>query len=277
MKPIGWITVALLGCGGVGQPEPPEEVPGALVDVGDILVRGGGAVVTVREAEVLYERMGVPQTSRAQYHRTPQGQQLLSEYLVAMMLYEQALAVRRWEDAETSFQLAFAERQVLAGAQRDALAASEVTPEAIDEWKERYRSLFDKPEVHARQIVVKREDRAKELLEELQAGASFEVFVADHSIDVATKERKGDLGWFRRDEQGWMGDVVFGSTDLGLVGPIESRRGFHLVEVLNRRAATPDEEVVAQAMRDLTHSEARRMVAQMVGELELEWVTPDAN
>ncbi|MCL7455024.1 MAG: peptidylprolyl isomerase, partial [Anaerolineae bacterium] len=53
-------------------------------------------------------------------------------------------------------------------------------------------------QVHARLIMVDTETKAEELLAQLQAGADFAALARDHSMDVATRENGGDVGWFPR-------------------------------------------------------------------------------
>ena len=53
-------------------------------------------------------------------------------------------------------------------------------------------------QVHARHIVVESEEAARQLIASLQAGADFVALAREQSMDVATRENGGDLGWFPR-------------------------------------------------------------------------------
>jgi parvulin-like peptidyl-prolyl isomerase len=95
-------------------------------------------------------------------------------------------------------------------------------------------------QVHARLIMVDTEAKAEELLAQLQAGADFAALARDHSMDVATRENGGDVGWFPRGlvapeleaaafalQPGEISDVVY----LG--------EGYHIIQVAERQAARP--------------------------------------
>ena len=51
-------------------------------------------------------------------------------------------------------------------------------------------------QVNARQIVVATEDDAKKVVERLKAGEDFAALAKSVSVDDATKDQGGDLGWF---------------------------------------------------------------------------------
>ncbi len=95
-------------------------------------------------------------------------------------------------------------------------------------------------QVHARHIVVGTQVEARQVLARLQEGADFVALARELSLDVATRENGGDLGWFPRGlvapeleqaafalQPGQVSDVV----PLG--------EGFHVVQVVEREANRP--------------------------------------
>lgn len=73
-------------------------------------------------------------------------------------------------------------------------------------------------------------------LSELREGTEFEVVARRYSDDPGSRDRGGELGWIRRS------DVVPAFAELAWsappgrpVGPVETRFGFHVVEVMNTR------------------------------------------
>lgn len=95
-------------------------------------------------------------------------------------------------------------------------------------------------QVHARLIMVDSEEKALELLAQLEAGADFVALAREHSLDVATRDNGGDVGWFPRDlvapeletavfalQPGQVSDVVY----LG--------EGYHIIQLIEREAARP--------------------------------------
>ncbi|MFN2291637.1 MAG: peptidylprolyl isomerase [Anaerolineae bacterium] len=95
-------------------------------------------------------------------------------------------------------------------------------------------------QVHARLIMVDTEEEAQEVLAQIQAGADFVALARQHSLDVATRENGGDVGWFPRGlvapeletaafalQPGQVSDVVY----LG--------EGYHIIQVVERQDSRP--------------------------------------
>jgi peptidyl-prolyl cis-trans isomerase C len=92
------------------------------------------------------------------------------------------------------------------------------------------------PHVHARHILVATEEEARAVLARLQAGERFEALAAAVSLDVTTRARGGDLGWFVEDEllDPALARLAFALPINGIAGPVETRLGFHIVQTLER-------------------------------------------
>ncbi|MGW9231471.1 peptidylprolyl isomerase [Pseudorhizobium sp. NPDC055634] len=113
-----------------------------------------------------------------------------------------------------------------------------------DEVKARYEkeiaALPKQEEVHARHILVKTEDEAKEIITELDAGKDFAELAKAKSED-SNKDDGGDLGWFSK------GRMVpeFEEAAFGLEKgaytktPVKSQFGFHVIKLEDRRDVQP--------------------------------------
>lgn len=89
-------------------------------------------------------------------------------------------------------------------------------------------------QAHARHIVVSSPQQASDLLAQLQAGADFAALVAQYSIDQSNNQNGGDLGWFTAEELVDMrlGEVIFALQTGAIAGPVPSRIGYHIVQLL---------------------------------------------
>lgn len=115
---------------------------------------------------------------------------------------------------------------------------------------------FDRPgKVHARHILVATEREAKSLLKKIRKGASFEQMAGDHSTDSSTRARGGDLGPFTREQRPQLASAAFSiSKPGGVAGPVKTRRGFHLLQMVRR---IPAKKETFEQVRDSLMSRLR--------------------
>lgn len=154
--------------------------------------------------------------------------------LAAEMGGSQALADWQAANFYTPETFAFALQRQLAGLwQRDQiLAGVPVTAE----------------QVHARQILVRKQETADEILRRVKAGSDFASLAWDY--DPLTG---GELGWFSRGmlTQPAVEEIAFSLQPGEVSGIIQSDLGFHIIQVIEREASRPLlTEVYQQAQLD---------------------------
>jgi peptidyl-prolyl cis-trans isomerase C len=145
------------------------------------------------------------------------------------------------------------ERAVTEDALREAYAAREAEPG------------FAREEVKARHILVEDRATAADIVAELEAGADFAALAAEHSTGPSG-EAGGDLGWFTREEMvAPFAEAAFAMAP-GEVSaePVETRFGFHVIAVEDRRTATPSFE---DSRADLEQELGRDAVTALLDEL----------
>jgi peptidyl-prolyl cis-trans isomerase D len=163
------------------------------------------------------------------------------------------------EDFRPAVQVEDAEVQTLA----------ERAPERIQELYERRRPEFQRlEEVRVRQILFRgpeATERARETLEAIQAGQSFEAMARERSEDEATRDQGGDLGFFSRGRlHEALDQAAFALRPGQLSEPIETPRGVHLLRVEERRPALDRsiDDVRLELARELALDEAARRAAR---------------
>lgn len=268
------LLIALSACNGSPPPAPaaPAAQPGAIADPGEVVLTVNGMPVGKKELDLVFRRMKVPADQLDGFAWTTPGKHVAEEYALARVLYQKALDEKLYDDPEVAMQLAFAERQILGSAMREKLAHDAVNDAAVQKYYEENKDRFTKPEVHARQIQVADETLARELGERLKKGEDFAQLAKDHSTDQLSKRVGGDVGWFHEHENPLYGDAAFGAPVGTIVGPIQSRVGWHIVEVLGKRDATPLEDVKPEAEQQIEHKEGVRIIEEMRNQMKLEWV-----
>lgn len=97
-------------------------------------------------------------------------------------------------------------------------------------------------------IQVETEEEALALLEQIEAGESFEQLAADNSVDDFSAPKGGELGWFSDRDLEFSPEFVSAAFDeeIGtVVGPIEIEGRFHLVKVYARDVVELPENAIA--------------------------------
>lgn len=175
---------------------------------------------------------------------TGQIEQLYEQVAVGEVLYARALEEGLLDDASVKTGAAMAVRQYLAGLMVQRAADAGVTEESVKAKYDERAVQYQRPQIRARHILVKEKSVADDLLSQLQGGGDFAALASEHSTDPGSGRKGGDLGWF---EEGRMvapfSEAAFAAEPNTLVGPVETRFGFHIIEVLEKRDATPLEEV----------------------------------
>lgn len=115
----------------------------------------------------------------------------------------------------------------------------EITEDEKLEYFENNRELFDIPEqVRARHILVETEEEAVEILEQLRNGEDFVALAKENSLDTASLEADGDLGYIRSGATVKEFEEVAFSLALGVYSdPVKTDYGFHIIEVLDKKEA----------------------------------------
>jgi len=113
-----------------------------------------------------------------------------------------------------------------------------------DEVKARYdkevASLPKQEEVHARHILVKTEDEAKDVIKQLDAGKDFAELAKEKSTDP-NKADGGDLGYFTKGRMVKEFEDAAFSLEKGTYSktPVKTDFGYHVIKVEDKRDAPP--------------------------------------
>ena len=111
---------------------------------------------------------------------------------------------------------------------------------------------------------------AEALLDSLRTGTEFEELARRHSDDPGTRQQGGDLGWFRRGQMvPAFEDVVFSLREGGVSDVVETRFGYHIIQVERARGperrarhilVTPD---ITEEDLEAARQRARELEAQL--------------
>ena len=162
---------------------------------GIVLARVSNRTVTLGELESRIAKM----PSYYQKIIEKDKKRYLDDMIIEMLLYEEAARRGLERDKEVKEVIAEAKRKILIAkfVKTEIEDKLKVPDEEVKSFYESHREEFKAPALwRASHILVSNEREAKDLLDQLSKGASFEELAKAHSID-ATASRGGDIGYFR--------------------------------------------------------------------------------
>jgi parvulin-like peptidyl-prolyl isomerase len=159
--------------------------------------------------------------------------------------------------------------------ERDLLVArlrEHVTAPLIEAHFAARRNRYDR--VRLSQIVVAREDLARELLTQIhQEGREFAELAREHSLHGPSRDRGGELGVYMREQLPPGAKAVFTAREGDVIGPMSMSDGFHLFHVGATTAAEldgPTTELIRKELFDAWLAErlgAARLELPLLGGL----------
>lgn len=229
-------------------------LPGAHAPVGRVVIEANGIPVTDRMVDLALKDM--PPQQREALVKQGAYDSLVENIALGEVLYQKALAENLQDDPEVALALALGAREQLASAWLRKAIEGRVSDDAVRAYYDENADRFAQPEVKASHILVEGADEAAVVLQRLEAGEDFAALADELSIDSGSPH--GELGWFERDRMVEpFADAAFAAEVGSTVGPVETRFGFHVIRVEDRREATPLEDV-----RDAIREELRRTAAR---------------
>ncbi|RMH97360.1 MAG: hypothetical protein D6681_12040 [Calditrichaeota bacterium] len=129
----------------------------------------------------------------------------------------------------------------------------------ISEAELREAFVQENVQLHVRHLFVKDAGKAQELYRRLQAGETFEALAAEVFQDTLLSRNGGDLGWVTAGEL----DEDFADAALKLrrgeiSPPVQTRWGYHIIQVLDRKAQVMLTEAAFNARRSALEKRVRR-------------------
>lgn len=132
-----------------------------------------------------------------------------------------------------------------------------ISEKQIKDYFDKNHAQFDKPaEARARHILVPDAKTAAKVEADLKAGKDFASEAKQYSTDPGSREKGGELGWFRKGAMVPSFDAYAFSAPIGKISqPIKSAFGYHIIQVEERKPAQ-------KATLASTHDQIQQMLRQ---------------
>lgn len=204
---------------------------------------------------------------RGQSLNNPQGRAMVLEQIIAQKLFL-ADALRNVYEREPAFkeQLRQVREQLLIQyAMNKAVENVKVTDADLKKFYDENPEQFAaQPMVSASHILVDSEEKAREILEKIQAGeVSFEDAAREHS-SCPSSQQGGSLGEFGRGQMVPEFDQACFEMAVGEVrGPVKTQFGYHLIRLDGKKESEPLQfEQIKDQIREHLLSEKRQHAYQ---------------
>ncbi len=262
----------------------PTEDTTAAPEVEMIDVTGDTVIATVNGdditmAHVVAARMTLPE----QFQQLPDDVLLpgIVEQLVQQAVLGQAMGEL---SHRAEIRLENQRRELAANDKVDEVVSSAVTDEALQAaYDAQYADAEPTKEFSAAHILVETEDKAKELVAEIEGGGDFAELAQEHSTGP-TGPNGGDLGWF---SAGMMvkpfEDAVMEMEDGAVSAPIQTQFGWHVIKLNETRmkgAPTLDEvrdQLAVKIESDAVEAALKTLLdAAKIERIALEGIDPAA-
>lgn len=151
------------------------------------------------------------------------------------------------------------------------LSGASVEEEEVKSFYEENKEQFKNPEsAVASHILVDSEEKAKEVLEEIKDGISFED-AANRYSSCPSKEKGGDLGEFTRGKMiPEFEDVAFSMEIDTISEPVKSQFGYHVIKLVDKKEESQSnfEEVKDQINQQLLGMKQQEIYLNKINELK---------
>ncbi len=238
-----------------------------------------GAKIT--EADVaIASREIAGSLARANVQDPTQRRKVVIDYLIENQLLAEAGSKAKL-DSGASFdqQMAYWKRRAL----RDLHFESQIRPTISDSdvksfYDEQAKKAGEGGQIRARHILLKTEDKAKEVYELLIHDGDFVELAKKHSTGPSGP-KGGDLGYFGRGQMVPAFEKAAFALKVGEISePVKTQFGWHIIKVEDKRTANlpPFEELKERIVQHLAQQKVRELAAELRKQSKIEYVDPAA-
>ncbi|HSO81213.1 peptidylprolyl isomerase [Thiocapsa sp.] len=190
----------------------------------------------------LFRLFFLERLQQSQGQNSPELQEQAFNDFMSLVVASQEAARRNLEqDPEVGVAIELQRMKILSNAALASMA-EEIEP-TEDELKKAYEDVKEnasQTEYKARHILVKDEEEAKKMIEELEGGADFGDLAREHSLGP-TGKNGGELEWFDANQMVAPFSEAVAAMEKGTYTktPVQTQFGWHVIELQDSRKAEP--------------------------------------
>jgi peptidyl-prolyl cis-trans isomerase C len=190
----------------------------------------------------LFRLFFLERLQQTQGQNSPELQeQAFNDFMSLVVASQEATRRNLEQDPDVGVAIELQRMKILSNAALAAMAeAIEPTEEELKKAYDEIKANASQTEYKARHILVKDEDEAKKMIEELDGGADFGDLAREHSLGP-TGKNGGELEWFDANQMVAPFSEAVAAMEVGSYTktPVQTQFGWHVIELQDSRKAEP--------------------------------------
>lgn len=196
-----------------------------------------------------------------------QRRKILLQFVIeSQLLADAAMKEKLGDGAGFEKHMAYWKRRALREAYFEKQVHNQISEAEVKKFYDSQAALAKaKVQVRARHILLKTEEKAKEIFEMIAHDGDFEELARKHSTGPS-RESGGDLGFFGKGQMVPPFEKAVMALKVGEVSePVKTRFGWHLIKLEDRRTATiaPYAELKHRIVHHLASQKTRKVTADL--------------
>ena len=205
----------------------------------EILAKVGNEVITRIDFET--RAKSFPPAARSELNNPERRKQVLDSMIKARLVVVEGESKGLAEKEEFKARLRMIRDDLIT--QEYVRAYTEDKAEISDEEAQNYYDtnpeIRDREFLKVSEIVVEREEKAKQVLERLKKGEPFKKLVQEESIDPESKHRGGELEWFEKGKKEKEVEEAIAKLEKGAISDIVKGKGGYSIFKLEDKRVSP--------------------------------------
>lgn len=195
--------------------------------------------VTIAQDDVSRELKGLPEQIQRMFEGPEGAEKFVDELVKKEMLYQEAKKKGFETNSDYQKKLEDFKKLTLISLllEKEIEDKAKVNDKDVKDYYEKHKAdLTTNNQVRASHILVKSEDDAKKILDQVKKGGDFAKLAKDKSIDTGSAQNGGDLGFFSRGQMVPEFDkAAFSLKEGELSGLVKTQFGYHIIKVTGRK------------------------------------------
>ncbi|HXX57982.1 MAG TPA: peptidylprolyl isomerase, partial [Thermodesulfovibrionales bacterium] len=206
---------------------------GQKAPVSGYLAKVGSATIT--PDDLSREMKGLPEQIQKMFAGPAGTEKFVDELVKKEMLYQEAKKKGLENSDDYKKKLEDFKKLTLIGTllQKEVEEKAKVSDKEVRDYYDAHKNeLTANNQVRASHILVKTEDEANKIMEQLKKGADFAKLAKEKSIDKGSAANGGDLGYFSRGQMvPEFEKAAFALKKGEIGGPLKTQYGYHIIKV----------------------------------------------